>query len=243
MTTTTETDAAYAAAIKRDGFAVVPGALDPGLMSELSDAVGPVKEGEGVHARGAVYAIRNLLQLAPGVKRSLASRAVTGLVQSVLGENAFLVGGRYFNKTPTANWKAPWHQDATITVREKADVVGFGPWTTKAGIQHVQAPPHVLAGLLSLRLHLDDCEEKHGALRVIPGSHNFGRLPVDSIPQFTRSDATVCCVPGGGVLAMKPLLLHASSALAGGGSRRVIHLDFAARPLPQPLEWYEVHRW
>ncbi len=97
--------------------------------------------------------------------------------------------------------------------------------------------------LLTLRLHLDGCEEKQGALRVIPASHNFGRLPTESIPQFTRGSHEICCVPKGGLLATKPLLLHSSPASVTGGHRRVIHLDFAVRTLPTPLEWHEKYRW
>ena len=40
---------------------------------------------------------------------------------------------------------------------------------------------------------------------------------------------------------MRSLLLHASSTAATADHRRVIHLDFAARSLPAPLEWYESH--
>ncbi len=239
----TQSVADYVQALERDGYALVPEALDADLLAGLVTTVESVKEGVGVRSRDGIYAIRNLLHLAPGVKRALESPVVKSIVESALGAEAFLVGGLYFDKHPDANWKIPWHQDATITVREKADVTGFGPWTMKAGIQHVQAPPFVLYDLLTLRLHLDGCEEQQGALRVIPASHNFGRLPTDSIPQFTRGSHEICCVPKGGLLAMKPLLLHSSPASVNGGHRRVIHLDFAARALPAPLEWHEKFRW
>jgi hypothetical protein len=36
---------------------------------------------------------------------------------------------------------------------------------------------------------------------------------------------------------MRPLLLHASSPAADPRHRRVIHLEFAAEPLPGGLEW------
>lgn len=237
-----ESVAGHAAAIERDGFAVVRDALDADLLSELTDAVESVKDGAGVRSRDGVYAIRNLLGMAPGVKRVLENPLIQSLVVSSLGSDALLVGASFFSKRPGTNWKVPWHQDATVTVRERIETTGFGPWSTKAGIAHVQAPPYVLYDLLSLRIHLDGCREEDGALRVIPGSHNFGRLPTDSIPQFTR-DATpeLCAVPQGGLLAMRPLLLHTSSAAKVAQSRRVIHLGFAARPLPAPLTWYESH--
>ena len=41
----------------------------------------------------------------------------------------------------------------------------------------------------------------------------------------------------GGVLAMRPLVLHASSASDSPGHRRVIHIEFGCQPLPGDLQW------
>jgi ectoine hydroxylase-related dioxygenase (phytanoyl-CoA dioxygenase family) len=238
----TQSIAGHAAAIERDGFAVVRDALNADLLSELADAVESVQDGPGVRSRDGIYAIRNLLSVAPDVRRALDAPVIKSLVESCLGAQALLVGALFFDKRPEANWRVPWHQDATITVRERRETTGFGPWSMKGGVQHVQAPPYVLYDLLNLRVHLDGCREEEGALRVIPGSHNFGRLPTDSIPQFTRDAAVESCpIPQGGLLAMRPLLLHASFAARTSRSRRVLHLSFASRSLPAPLEWYEAH--
>jgi hypothetical protein len=43
----------------------------------------------------------------------------------------------------------------------------------------------------------------------------------------------------GGIVLMRPLLLHASSPARAPGHRRVIHLEFAADPLPGSLRWAE----
>jgi len=47
-----------------------------------------------------------------------------------------------------------------------------------------------------------------------------------------------CLTARGGALLMRPLLLHASSPARVPGHRRVLHLEFAAEPLPAGLEWY-----
>ena len=39
---------------------------------------------------------------------------------------------------------------------------GYGPWTVKAGIAHVRPPIGVLEGMLTLRVHLDDCGPGRG---------------------------------------------------------------------------------
>jgi ectoine hydroxylase-related dioxygenase (phytanoyl-CoA dioxygenase family) len=145
----------------------------------------------------------------------------------------------FFNKTRSSNWKVVWHQDLTIAVRERRDVDGFGPWTVKAGVVHVQPPAKVMAGILAIRLHLDENGLDNGPLRVISGSHREGRFSAEEIANRVKENSVTCTVPKGGALLMRPLLLHASSACAIPKSRRVIHLEFAAADLPHGLEWHD----
>jgi ectoine hydroxylase-related dioxygenase (phytanoyl-CoA dioxygenase family) len=77
----------------------------------------------------------------------------------------------FFDKSSGSNWLVPWHQDLTIAVASKCEAPGFGPWSVKDGIPHVQPPDELLKQMIALRLHLDDCDASNGALRVIPGSH------------------------------------------------------------------------
>lgn len=105
---------------------------------------------------------------------------------------------------------------------------------------HVQPPARVLERMLTVRLHLDDCDETNGPLLVLPGSHRGGRLAASEIQrQRTLTPSVACPVPGGGALLMRPLLLHASSASQSPRHRRVIHLEYAAEPLPAGLQWHQ----
>lgn len=113
----------------------------------------------------------------------------------------------------------------------------------KAGVPHVQPPVGVLENMLALRFHLDESGQDNGALRVIPGSHRLGRLSPKTIAEITAARrATVCAVPAGGIVAMRPLCLHASSSAKQATNRRVVHLVLAAHDLPRPLEWHEAYR-
>ncbi len=182
---------------------------------------------------------RNLLQI-PAVRRLAASRAVHGLVESVLGTGAFAVRGILFDKTAEANWSLRWHQDKAISVKERRPVLGFGPWSVKAGVAHVYPPPGVLEGMLTVRLHLDACDATQGALKVLPGSHLQGPLDRDSLARLVAgSEPVVCAAEPGDALLMRPLLVHASDKREGPGHRRIVHLEYANTPLPEPLEWYE----
>lgn len=218
--------------LERDGFAILPPPLDGWLLDALSESLRGASQGE----RG-LYARRDVLEI-PTV-RQVCESPMGDIARQVLGADARPVRGLLFDKVPGANWKVPWHQDLTIAVRERHDMAGFGPWSVKDGVPHVQPPEQVLAEMLTLRLHLDACPRENGPLRVLPGSHLGGRLGASAIQRWREQvEQRVCPVERGGLLLMKPLLLHASSASESAWHRRVLHIEWAARELPQPLRWF-----
>jgi hypothetical protein len=182
--------------------------------------------------------VRNLGVKSDAIREFAAEGLPALLAREALGSAARPVKITGFDKTQESNWKVPWHQDLTIAVAEARGVEGFGPWTVKDGIPHVQPPIEILAGLLAIRVHLDDTPADQGALRVVPGSHRLGCIAASEIPDVrARLGEVVCPVAEGGVMLMKPLLLHASSKLRIGHRRRVIHIEYAARGLPFGLRW------
>jgi ectoine hydroxylase-related dioxygenase (phytanoyl-CoA dioxygenase family) len=98
----------------------------------------------------------------------------------------------------------------------------------------------VLERMLTVRLHLDDCGVDNGPLRVLRSSHAHGWLTDEQIERWEQTGEEVgCLVPKGGALLMRPLLLHASRRAEKPRHRRVIHLEYAADPLPHGLKWFE----
>jgi hypothetical protein len=222
------------------GFAVVPGVLDPTTIAELIGAVETLPRPAYGLVKGNPYGVRNLLRISPAVRYLAWSSHVMELVRAVIGPGTFPVRGIFFDKNPDANWKVPFHQDLTIAVQSRIDVEGFGPWSVKEGIAHTQAPVGLLERMLAVRLHLDDCTEDDGPLRVLPGTHRFGRLDSAGIDELrARGTETAVTARAGDAILMRPLLLHASSPAAQPSHRRVIHLEYAAEPLPGGLRWYE----
>jgi ectoine hydroxylase-related dioxygenase (phytanoyl-CoA dioxygenase family) len=127
-----------------------------------------------------------------------------------------------------------------IAVGERIDTPGFGPWSVKDGIVHVQPPCEILANMVAVRIHLDDCQVDNGALKVVPGSHLHGELSTEAINQWTESHKPVTCeLLKGGVLAMRPLVLHSSTRAASPRHRRVLHIEYASDELPNGLRWFE----
>jgi ectoine hydroxylase-related dioxygenase (phytanoyl-CoA dioxygenase family) len=166
---------------------------------------------------------------------------IRSLVALGLENNFRVVRAVYLDKHKDANWKVAWHQDLTIAVRERKEVDGYGPWSLKAGIPHVQPPVSVLERMLAVRIHLDDADETNGALRVIPGSHLQGRLSAVEVQRLTKETAPVTCpMKRGDVMLLRPLLLHASSVASDPAHRRVLHFEYATGELNGGLQWYEM---
>ena len=143
-----------------------------------------------------------------------------------------------FDKTPSTNWAVPWHQDRAIAVAARAEVEGFGPWSRKDGVLHVEPPAELLHAMVALRLHLDDCPASNGPLEVVRGSCALGRIPISTIADVVAAGPVdVLTAQAGDVVAMRGLTVHGSQRASAPGHRRVLHVDFAAAPLPSPLRW------
>ncbi|MBA3685550.1 MAG: phytanoyl-CoA dioxygenase family protein [Planctomycetes bacterium] len=181
--------------------------------------------------------LRNLLSAVPAVARFARSPVIRSLIEPILGADACAVRGLFFDKPRSANWRVPWHRDRVIAVRERREVPGYGAWSTKDGVVHVEPPRALLDGMLALRLHLDAVDADNGPLTVIPGSHR----DVDVSDDAAIEEARAIAITGerGSVLLMRPLLAHASQPAKHPDHRRVLHLEFAACGLPGGIEWYE----
>jgi ectoine hydroxylase-related dioxygenase (phytanoyl-CoA dioxygenase family) len=175
----------------------------------------------------------------PEVRAFARCEAMMSLVAAHLGPDAQPVRAIFFDKTPASNWLVPWHQDLTIAVASKVEAPGFGPWSVKNGIPHVQPPAALLEQMIAVRLHFDDCDASNGALRVVPGSHHGGRLEPDQISAArAATEVVVCEAAAGDALLMRPLLLHASSKSVTDRRRRILHIEYCSGSLPEGLAWH-----
>lgn len=96
----------------------------------------------------------------------------------------------------------------------------------------------VLAGMATLRLHLDDVPANNAPLLIAPGSHLMGRIAEGDVPDVVaRCGTHVCLAERGDCWAYATPILHASGASSGYRQRRVLQVDYAAADLPGGLEW------
>ena len=98
----------------------------------------------------------------------------------------------------------------------------------KDGVIYAHAPATALSRVLALRVHLDDSLAENGPLRVLPGTHTRGVLGDEEIRKCADRISPVECLVGkGGVVAMRPLILHSSSKSHSDVPRRVLHIGYA----------------
>ena len=224
----------------RDGFQILETLVSDVECEKLAAELTPWLEKQIKPAKHKVAGVRNLLRTNSMVSSFADSPPITGLLREVAGGEVFPVRAIFFDKNAGANWLVPWHQDLAIAVTEQIETPGFSGWSVKDGILHVHPPAEILAGMITLRLHLDDCRASNGALKVIAGSHRSGKMPAGEVSRWTSAKKEIVCeVAKGGAVLMRPLLLHASSPAESPRHRRVLHLEYATQNLPNGLTWFD----
>jgi hypothetical protein len=134
-----------------------------------------------------------------------------------------------FDKSQTSNWLVPWHQDTALPMARETLHPEWGPWTRKGGVLHAIAPRAALETVVALRVHLDDSTATNGPLRVLPSTQTLGVLTRPAIDRLAAAIQSIECVThAGGVVAMRPLTVHASSKAIEARPRRVLHIEYAA---------------
>jgi ectoine hydroxylase-related dioxygenase (phytanoyl-CoA dioxygenase family) len=154
------------------------------------------------------------------------------IAKEVLGEEAFPFRATLFDKSPAANWLVVWHQDTALPLRQRRETPGWGPWSIKDGVNYAHAPASALGQVLALRVNLDDSTAENGPLRVLPVTHTLGVPTDEAVHELsTQVEPVECLVSRGGVLAMRPLIVHASSKSQAEIPRRGLHIEYAVSRL------------
>ena len=217
--------------IERTGYAVVPGIFTKEFLDDLLQRINKLAP------RRSRAGLRHAMSLPP-VGDLARHPQMIDLAREVLGARTFPFRATLFDKSPAANWLVVWHQDTALPLRARSEAAGWGPWSVKEGIAYAHAPAAALSQVLALRVSLDDSLSENGPLRVLPETHTLGVLSDDSIHDLaTRIVPVDCVVPKGGIVAMRPLVVHASSKSQTEEPRRVLHIEYAASDvIAKPLQ-------
>ena len=186
----------------------------------------------------SLFAIRQFHKEIPNTLPLIFNDKLKEVISSLFDRGYFIVKSIYFDKPGESNWFVAYHQDLTISVDKKTETEGYGPWTVKQNQFAVQPPLPVLENIFTIRIHLDTTDEDNGALKVIPGSHLKDIYRPETIDWLAEKEVS-CNVNKGGIMIMKPLLLHSSGRTVNNNRRRVIHIELSNTELPEELQWAE----
>ncbi|AXY76137.1 phytanoyl-CoA dioxygenase [Paraflavitalea soli] len=229
----------HAQEIEQKGFSCIPNVFIADEVEAIIEAIALADHSNPTFRKtNDLFAIRQFLKEVPAVRSLVFTQQFNTLIEAIFGAGYFVVKSIYFDKPEQSNWFVAYHQDLTISVDKKAALPGFGPWTVKQSQFAVQPPLDILQRNFTIRIHLDDTDKHNGALKVVPGSHAKGVYRPETI-DWSKETETICEVPKGGIMIMRPLLLHASNRTTNQARRRVIHIEFSNTSLPHGLNWSE----
>jgi len=229
----------YKSQIADNGFSVISNVFSEEEIERIFDVINNIDTSKETFRKSEdLFAIRQFLKEIPEVKDLVFNENIKNIIREIFGDQYFVVKSIYFDKPEKSNWYVAYHQDLTISVDKKIELPHFGPWTTKQNQFAVQPPLDILENIYTIRIHLDDTDEYNGALKVIPRSHAKGIYRPETIDWNIETEH-ICTVERGGVMIMKPLVLHGSNRTTNGKKRRVIHIEFSDRELPEEIQWSE----
>ena len=196
------------------GFVALTGLIPPDLLAELRDSVERLWAAEGEDA-GAEF------KLEPGARR-LANLVNKGEVfarlivhPEVLDAMAYVLGPRFKlsslnarSANPRSACRQPLHADAGAV----ADAAGY--WVANSVWM------------------LDDFTSENGAIRIVPGSHRWRRLP-DPDTYDPQPDEQLITARAGTVVVMNAHAWHGATDNRTDAPRRAVHAFYTCADKPQ----------
>lgn len=225
--------------ISEKGFIIINDIFSEGEINQIINVIEAIDTSKETFRKSEdLFAIRQFLKEVPESHQFIFNENINRIINEVFGNDYFVVKSIYFDKPEKSNWYVSYHQDLTISVDKKLELTGFGPWTTKQNQFAVQPPIDYLKNIFTIRIHLDNTDENNGALKVVPNSHSKEIYRPETIDWNVETEE-ICSVNKGGIMIMKPLILHGSNRTTNQKKRRVIHIEFSDMELPKELEWSE----
>ncbi len=198
------------AQLDRDGYIVLKDYICADLLGELRARVDQLFEIEGCRA-GAEFKqeqqtrrLANLVDKGEVFERAVALPDVLDCVGHVLGPEFKLSSLNVRSANPHSDWVQPLHADMGAIPDAQGYWVCNTVWL------------------------LDDFTEQNGALRVVPGSHRWGKLPQGSHP-----DEVLCTGTAGTVVVMNAHMWHGGTANRTAHHRRAMHGFYCRWDKPQ----------
>jgi ectoine hydroxylase-related dioxygenase (phytanoyl-CoA dioxygenase family) len=203
--------------LDRDGFVVLEDFMGASLLDALRRRVEELFAEEGERA-GSEFKqepqsrrLANLVDKGEIFERAIATPAILEWVAYVLGREFKLSSLNVRSADPHSDWVQPLHADTGAVADEQGYSVCNTIWM------------------------LDDFTNENGALRAVPGSHRWRKLPQEVLEDPTAPHADEVLVTGkaGTVVVMNAHMWHGGTANRTGGHRRAMHAFYTRRDKPQ----------
>ena len=228
--------------INSEDFAIIDNVYSENEIEKIISEIEKITENETENSTFRksqdLFAIRQFHKEIPETLNFIFNQNLREIIKLNFGENYFITKSIYFDKPEKSNWFVAYHQDLTISVDRKVEIENYENWTTKQNQFVVQPPKEILEQNFTIRIHIDKTTKENGALKVLNKSHRKGIVRTENI-ELENETETICEVEKGGIMIMKPLIFHASNKTTNNERRRVIHIEFSNKKLPNKLEWSE----
>jgi ectoine hydroxylase-related dioxygenase (phytanoyl-CoA dioxygenase family) len=199
------------------GFTVLEDYMGAALLKNMRARVDELLAEEGAAAGSEFKTEENARRLANLVEKgevfreTIARPEMLALVESVLGDGFKLSSLNMRSANPNSSSVQPFHIDMGMLPDSKGYAVCNCVWM------------------------LDDFTQENGALRVIPGSHNWGKKPQDELtdPYASHPDELLVTGRAGTVVVMNAHAWHGGTANKTDKERRALHSFFCRHDIPQ----------
>jgi len=155
--------------------------------------------------------LANLVDKGEVFHEAIVRKEILELVASVLGENFKLASLNVRSANPESESVQPFHVDMGLLPDSKGYSTCNCVWM------------------------LDDFTVENGAVRVIPGSHRWGKKPQDALPDIYARHPQEVLVTGcaGTVVVMNAHAWHGGTANHTKHERRALHSFYVRHDIPQ----------
>jgi hypothetical protein len=220
--------------LEADGWALLPGVLDPDEVATLAAEVESVFETyppERLREDKEEFRYE-MLNRSAGCQAAVAHPKILEVIEPLLAEDCHVISNTAWMNPPGFEG-GPWHCDAGPHVPRPADI----PWDDR-----IPYPVFAIAAHIMLR----DCAEADGPTAIVPGSHRSGRLaPFDQMydPDLTydgREPVHVVTNAGDVALFVSDAWHRGLPAKDGGRGRLFLQVHYGRRDIAQRIRTTDV---
>lgn len=203
--------------LDQDGYVVLEGFMPEELLDAIRRRIEEIFTEEGDRAgdefkqEPQTRRLANLANRGEIFQRVIALPRILEYVAHVLGPDFKLSSLNARSANPYSDWIQPLHCDAGAV----PDAMGY--WVCN-----------------SVWL-LDDFTAENGAIRMVPGSHRWGRLPQEVLPDplAPHPDQVLLTGRAGDVVIMNTHMWHGATANRTAAPRRALHSFYCRWDKPQ----------